>query len=356
MEFALKWTACDKATSVLAELGRTEDVMFSPSGRRLAVAGFRANRIAIFEIVIDTTANGDKVCLTDVVEIEAPTLDEPHGLCFLDEHTLVVANRHGDVEIFEAPAPGATMTRHHVSARQKFGGGSGRLIHTPGSVAAYPLDAHTVELLVCNNYSDTVTRHTLDRRRDYEATSDTVLLANQLDVPDGISISPDGAWMAVSNHNTHSVLLYDRSRTLHPGAEPDGILRNVLCPHGVRFTHDLEHILVADAGAPYVNVYAKNGKSWKGRRDPCSVFRVMDDTVFGRGRTNTQEGGPKGIDIDPRGQVLAATCESQPLAFFDLSKVVDGHCAPVHRHLRHLQWRIETVLFYKLGYIARKVA
>ncbi len=356
MDFALNWTACEKATSVLTELGRTEDVMFSPSGRRLAVAGFRANRIAIFEIVIDAGPNGNMVLLTDVVEIEAPTLDEPHGLCFLDEHTLVIANRHGDVETFEAPAPCATITRHCLSAQQKFGGGSGRLIRTPGSVAAYPLDAHTVELLVCNNYSDTVTRHILDRRRGYEATSDAVLLAHRLDCPDGISVSPDGAWIAVSNHNTHSVLLYERSRTLHSGAEPDGILRNVLCPHGVRFTPDLEHILVADAGAPYVNVYSRNGTSWKGRRDPCNLFRVMDKTVFGRGRNNPQEGGPKGIDIDPHGEVLAVTCESQPLAFFDLSNVVSGHCAPAHRHLRHLLWRIETVVFNKLGYIARKTA
>ena len=357
MDFALKWTACDKATSVLAEIGRTEDVMFSPSGRRLAVAGFRVNRIAIFEVVIDIAANGERVvCIADVVEIEAPTLDEPHGLCFLDEHTLVVANRHGNVEIFDAPAPCATMMRRHVSARQKLGDGSGRLIYTPGSVAAYPLDAHTVELLVCNNYSDTVTRHTLDRKRDYEATSDAVMLAHRLDVPDGISVSPDGSWIAVSNHNTHSVLLYERSRKLHPGAEPDGILRNVLCPHGVRFTHSLDHILVADAGAPYVNVYARNGTSWKGGRDPCSLFRVMDDTMFGRGRNNPQEGGPKGIDIDPRGKVLAVTCESQPLAFFDLSKVLGGNCAPAHRHLRHLQWRIEKAVFNKLGYIARKAA
>lgn len=330
--------------------------MFSPSGRRLAVAGFRANRIAIFEIAIDTVSNGNRVHLADVVEIEAPTLDEPHGLCFLDEHTLVVANRKGSVETFEVPAPSTTMTRHHVSARQKFVGGLDHLIYTPGSVATYPLDTHTVELLVCNNYANTVTRHTLDRKGDFEATSDALLLAHRLDIPDGISISPDGAWIAVSNHNSHSVLLYDRSRTLHPGAEPDGILRNVLCPHGVRFTRDLEHILVADAGAPYVNVYAKNGSSWKGKRDPCSLFRVMDDTVFGKGRHNPQEGGPKGIDIDPRGQVMAVTCESQPLAFFDLSNVVGIHRAPAHRHLRHLQWRIEELVFYKFGYIARKKA
>ena len=82
----------------------------------------------------------------------------------------------------------------------------------------------------------------------------------------------------------------------------------------------------------------------------------MDDTVFGRGRNNPQEGGPKGIDIDPRGQVLAVTCEFQPLAFFDLNKVSGDRCAPVNRHLRHFRWRIDTVLFNKLGYIARKAA
>ena len=98
MDFSLKWTASEKATSVLAELGRTEDVMFSPSGQRLAVAGFHVNRIAIFDIEINSSANDNIVTLTDVVEIDAPTLNEPHGLCFLDEQTLVVANRHGKVE------------------------------------------------------------------------------------------------------------------------------------------------------------------------------------------------------------------------------------------------------------------
>ena len=242
------------------------------------------------------------------------------------------------------------MTRYYTTAKPKIGESS-QLIHTPGSVAAYSLDANMIELLVCNNYSNTVTRHTLDRRHEYEANSDAVLLSHRLDIPDGISFSPDGAWIAISNHNTHSVLLYDRSRTLHPDSEPDGILRNVLCPHGLRFTPDLEHILVADASAPYVNVYAKNGTSWRGKREPHSVFRVMDDTVFGRGRNNPQEGGPKGIDIDPQGKVIAVTCEWQPLAFFDLSNVVRNHFAPANRHLRQLKWRVDQAVFNKLGYI-----
>lgn len=330
--------------------------MFSPSGRRLAVAGYLVNRIAVFEIATDVAANGGGVRLADVVEIEAPSLNEPHGLCFLDEHTLVVANRHGKVEIFDVPAPSLAATRRHVSARQTFGGGPGRLIRTPGSVAAIALDAHSVELLVCNNYSDTVTRHVLDRSRDYAATSDEILLSNRLDVPDGICVSPDGAWIAVSNHNTHSVLLYERSRALNADSAPDGILRNVLCPHGVRFTADLEHVLVADAGAPYVNVYEKSGASWKGTRDPACLFPVMSESVFGRGRHNPQEGGPKGIDIDPRGNVLVATCETQPLAFFDLSAAVCRRGAPANRHRRVLQWRIATAMFNKLGYLARKAA
>lgn len=356
MSSPIEWSACEKARDVLARLGRTEDVMFSPSARRLAVAGFHADRIAVFEIAVEASPRSTVVRLTDAVEVEAPTLHEPHGLCFLDEHTLAVANRSGAVEIFDAPAPGASATQSPLQSRRSISGGTERLIRTPGSVAAFPIDADTLELLVCNNYSHTVSRHTLDRRADYAVRSDEVLLARGMSIPDGICVSPDGAWLAVSNHNTHNVFLYDRARPLRPGSEPDGILRNVLCPHGVRFTADLEHVLVADAAAPCINVYEKNGSSWKGTRDPAALFPVMDDAVFRRGRHNPQEGGPKGIDIHPEGTVLVSTCETEPLAFFALADVLRGGLAPVHRHRRYVQWRLAMAMFSKLGVMAGKPA
>lgn len=279
MKGEVHYTASTAAQRVIATLGRTEDVKFSPSNRRLAVAGFHQNRITVFDAAIGRSADKTQVALGGVVEIESATLRGPHGLCFLDEDTVAVANREGSVEVFSLPAAEA-MTRGAAVARQTIRGVATCPTHTPGSVAAVALDDDTIELLVCNNYANTVTRHLLDKRRDFAATADEVLLENRLDVPDGISVSPDHGWIAISNHNTHSVLLYDRRRGLTRDSEPDGVLRNVLCPHGVLFTPDQEFILVADAGARYVNVYKKGAPTWQGTREPVRLFPAMTEEVF----------------------------------------------------------------------------
>jgi len=352
MSGAVQYTASDAVRRVIDALGRTEDVQFSPSQRRLAVAGFHANRIAVFAVEIARVAGPPRVTLNGVVEIESATLRGPHGLCFLDEDTLVIANREGSLEVLAVPAPGAASDGSASARRTVTGGASGRII-APGSVAARMLDADTVELLVCNNYANSVTRHVLDRRRGFAETSDGLLLQHRLEVPDGICFSPDSRWIAVSNHDTHSVLLYDRRHGLGPEREPDGVLRNILCPHGVRFTFDQEFILVADAAARYVNVYKKEGETWCGTRDPVRLFEVMSPEVFARGRFNPQEGGPKGIDISKDTNVLVSTCESQTLAFFDLDEVLRVAEAPESRLKRYLQWRLSEAIFNRLGYVAR---
>jgi 6-phosphogluconolactonase (cycloisomerase 2 family) len=352
MSAEVQYSASVAAQRVIADLGRTEDVQFSPSNRRLAVAAFHHNRIAVFDVAITRCAGKPQVALNGVVEIEDETLKGPHGLCFLDEDTLVVANRDGSVELFRVPAAGAS-TKSSATRRRTVPGGPLARIVTPGSVAAAPLDDDTIELLVCNNYVNSVTRHVLDRHGDFVATADETLLQRGLDVPDGICFSPDRRWVAVSNHNTHSVLLYDRSRRLGPDAEPDGLLRNVLCPHGVRFTFDQEFILVADAAARYVNVYKKDGETWSGTRDPVRLFEVVTPEVFARGRLNPQEGGPKGIDISRDTNVLVTTTELQTLAFFDVDAVIRAAEAPENRLKRYLQWRLSEAIFNRLGYMAR---
>jgi hypothetical protein len=45
---------------------------------------------------------------------------------------------------------------------------------------------------------------------------------------------------------------------------------------------------------------------------------VMDEETFARGHQTPEEGGPKGLDLHPRTNVLAVTAECLPLAFFDL--------------------------------------
>jgi DNA-binding beta-propeller fold protein YncE len=350
MSHEVQHSASKSAQRILETLGRTEDVQFSPSNRRLAVAGFSANRIAVFDIAIRSAAGRKTVALGDAVEVEAPTLRSPHGVCFLDENTVAVANREGTVQVLDLPS-GKSHERVVVAARQELVGAADGRIDTPGSLAAVALDEDTLELLVCNNYVNTVTRHILDRRHDYAALSDERLLEELLSVPDGICVSPDGRWVAVSNHATHSVLLYDRTMPLSPRRAPDGVLRNVLCPHGVRFTSGQKHILVADASAPFVNVYEKGTSSWHGTRDPVRLFRVMDEDVFRRGRHNPSEGGPKGIDISKDMSVLVVTSEHQSLAFFDVGQVVQTSEAPENRLTRYVRWRLLNAWFRRLGHM-----
>jgi len=332
------------ARAVLEGLGRTEDVAFSPDGRRLALAGYARHRIAVFDVTVTASDEGRKVVVTGVVELAAETLDHPHGLCFLDDGAVAVANRTGGVHVYPIPASDVASPPRAAVPMQTIKGGTAAPIHTPGSVSVFALGDGTCELLVCHTYSNVVSRHVLDKDRGWASTHDEVLLRRGLAVPDGICHSADGAWIAVSNHNTHEVLLYRRSRALGPEAEPDAVLRNVICPHGVRFTPDGRHVLVADAHAPCVNVYARPSSDWSGVLDPVAMAPVLDRAAYLRGRQNPEEGGPKGIDIEARSGVLACTTEFQTLAFFDIDDVLSSRAPLASRHPRYLGWRLARAI------------
>ncbi|HEX6118967.1 MAG TPA: hypothetical protein VFZ03_05895, partial [Dongiaceae bacterium] len=311
------YTAPDGVQQVIGSLGRTEDVKFSPSNRRLAVAAFNNSRIAVFDTEIVVAAGGAvEVALTGAAEISSPCLNYPHGLDFLDDQTLAVASRKGDVAIFKLPSGTGAFD---LPPAEILRAGKASLLDAPGSLAvARRHDEGFHELLVCNNAGHSVTRHRVDCGADRRIADGEILLRRWLNLPDGICISPDAQWIAVSNHNTHDVLIYRSTPSLDEHADPDGVLRCVHFPHGLRFTADGRHIIVADAGAPYVHIYASEGGDWAGARTPVRSVRIMDEAVFMRGRHNPQEGGPKGVDIDRGMNVLVATSEYQPLAFLDL--------------------------------------
>ena len=322
-------SASPEVARVLARLGRTEDVTFSPGGRRLAVAGYAHNSILILDIAIAAAPERKSVALTDCVELSAPGFARPHGVAFIDEDTVVVANREGGVVVLKVPRaqPGARALV--VPALDTMQGN--RWVSSPGSVSASRIDAGRHALLVCNNYAHYVSRHVLDARDGLAVAHNELLLSKGLNVPDGVAVSRDNRWIAVSSHGTHGVLLYDASRPLDYRSEPSGILDKVNSPHGVRFTPDDEFVIVADAGAPCLHVYARNGGSWTGTREPVASYRVMDDATFLRGRHNPEEGGPKGIDIDPQARVVVTTCESQALTFFDAVEVLAVRASVTHR-------------------------
>lgn len=298
--------------AVLAALGRTEDIRFSPGNRRLAIAAFNRHRVAVFDVDV---ADG-RIALTRAVELCSPHLKRPHGLDFIDDDTLIVANREGGVCVFRLPSQEAHAAICEVVPIQMTQG-----LESPGSVW---VDHASGEVLICNNASSCVTRHIVQREEDGALRGHQVLLRKWLDVPDGITVSHDRRWLAVSNHNTHNVLIYERRDGLGPESDPDCILRGAHYPHGLRFSADDRFLILADAAAPYIHVYARDGEGWRGVRNPVATVRVMDDDLFQRGRNNPQEGGPKGVDLDRSGSVLAVTSECQPLAFFRLPALLEA--------------------------------
>ncbi len=210
------------------------------------------------------------------------------------------------------------MRTHEVLPIARWPANGTTLLNTPGSVAVTRVKEDVGEVLICNNYGHTVTRHLLDRAAGGAIRNSEILLHKYLNIPDGVSVSPDRRWIAVSNHTTHNVLLYENSPALNSDAKPDGILRCVQYPHGLRFSADGRHLFVADAGAPYLHIYTQDSDQWRGVHHPVATMRIMDEAVFQRGRHNPEEGGPKGLDIDASSKILVVTSECQPLAFFDV--------------------------------------
>jgi hypothetical protein len=118
------------------------------------------------------------------------------------------------------------------------------------------------------------------------------------------------------------VMLYDRAMSTDEHRDPDGILRGALYPHGLRFTADDQFLFVADGGRPYIHVYERGHQSWRGVKRPIASVRVKDDDLFLRWLL-PRHGGPKGLDLDRNGRVLALTSEGQPLIFCDVARLLD---------------------------------
>lgn len=318
----IEFKASDGVRAALSNLGRTEDVRFSPDNRLLAIAGFGRNRCLILRIDIEHGPTGPGIFIADHMELTSSGIGEVHGIDFVDDRTLAIANRNGLVAILKLPE-GELAGRHcHVEPVRQIRGSPFCKLETPGSVAVKRETNGRLSLLVCNNYAHQVTRHVLSRR-SYRPWRNRVLLKRGLDLPDGIALSHNGQWIAVSSHNTNDIKMFYASAPLGPETEPAGILRNAIYPHGLRFTPDDRHILVADAGSPVIYVYDCE-TDWRGSRAPSRRIVVLDDDTFMRGRTNIQEGGPKGLDIDRSNNVVAITCEEQTLAFFPLASILGG--------------------------------
>jgi hypothetical protein len=320
--------ADETVQAALGRIGRTEDVAFSPSGRRIAIAALLTDRILLVDVEAGSERGSGPVRLTAAVEVGSSALRCPHGLAWLGDEHLIVANREGAVTLFEIPPEGTGPARLDLDPALTIGHPEAPVI-TPGSLSAFDLGAGLFELLVCNNYVHTVSRHLLDLRAGFAAVATDILLAEGIDVPDGVAHSPSGRWLAVSNHYDHCVHLYRNTGELRRNSAPCGRLTGLEYAHGLRFSADETMLVVADSGAPFIQLFRAEKGDWEGERAPSLSLKVMTDEEFESGRDNPEEGGSKGLDLSPDGRLLALTCSQLPLAFFDFAAIAGPiACAP----------------------------
>lgn len=309
------FSAAEEVLKALAEVGRTEDIQFSPDGRRLAVAGLQENRVLILEIERMVAEPAWDIRFSRATTLKSASFEKPHGLAWIDNEVLLVANREGCIPIVRAPllANSSELLVHPI---QVLGASEADYVSTPGSVSLRRLGQDIIEVLICNNFVHTVSRHFLSSEGFSILASETVV-DQGLSVPDGVAYSRSGGWIAVSNHYDHSVFLY-RADQLGHSSSPAGTLRGIGYPHGLSFTPDDRALFVADAGAPYVHLFVAKEGDWGGTRIPVSSIKIMDDETFARGHYNPEEGGPKGLTVSPDGNLICLTHEEQPLVFFDV--------------------------------------
>ena len=314
---SVAFSAARDVQAAIARIGRTEDVQFSPGGRRLALPGLKTNRLLVLDVEAEAGAVPPKVSLTGFLEVECDAFSAPHGVAWLDESILIVANREGLVSVVALPADRKDASIS-VEPVRTIGGDGADLVKTPGSLIVSSVGLGLVELIVCNNYVDHVTRHLLDRRDSCAVIASELLLDDGIAVPDGIARSRCGRWLAVSNHDHRNVLLFRNDQRIARSAEPQGSLAGISYPHGLEFSGDGRSLIVADAGAPFVRLFRSEDGDWAGPRDPSESIRVLGSADFRRGNHTPREGGPKGIDLSRDNRLMVTSCESRPLAFFDM--------------------------------------
>jgi hypothetical protein len=341
-DFEISLDAPPRVRDALQRIGRTEDVSFSPSNRRMALACFGRNTIAVADVAINGTSGRPHVAIAGVAEFSSPHLRTPHGVDFLDDDTIIVGNRGGNAVAFRLPSNGSAGSDSDVQPIAALPGNEFELVNAPGSIAIIRAPGAPAEVLICNNGRNSVTSHTVENE-PFRVLSNDTLLRRLLDFPDSAAVTEDNRWIAISNHDSHVVMLYQRTPSLSEGSDPQCILRGTLYPHGLQFSADGRYLFVADAGRPCVHVYARDGEAWRGAQYPKMSMRVMSDDIFESGGLDPARRGAKGIAVDNYGHVLAVTYENQPVAFFDIAAMLESDTGNYPNDELLLSYEVETL-------------
>jgi len=264
---------------------RFEGVAFSSTGNILGVATSDANSVQLFR-----RRDGRRFEEQPYTTISG--LKYPHDLAFGRSNNralLAIAERRGAIAVYQEGPDGAFGDVPSCV----LSGAEARLNYTDGVAFVPPYDDHVA---ACNLERGAITFYgqALERAGKFRATPVLELAHESMGGPDGLAFSGDGRWLAVANHEAHSISLFERRGPSY-GPEPTTVIQDpdLRHPHSVAFTKG-GHLIATSAGTNFFSVYRLENSV------PERICRqtVNDESVFHQVNTaNKQEGGPKGVAI-----------------------------------------------------------
>jgi hypothetical protein len=321
----LNAVACVGLDESLGESLRTEDVRFSPSGRVLAAA---ATNGVVLLFAVDASTR--PIRIGRFTELHSSGFASPHGVDVLGDDLIVVANRAGWLTFHRVPSADDWRDRMDVETLLEMDAAcfgrkgatrnlNGRnVLCGPGSVRV-----RGSQLFVACNKENTVTAHRYRLRPgDVEIDAGEIVAQSGLEIPDGIALSSDGRWLAVSNHNDHGVEIVRLVDGKRSASLRDAGLRY---PHGLCFDPAGRALYVADAGERALHSFVSETGAWdqSSARSTFTMpavdmeaFRKTKDSIAEE-RFRKLEGGIKGVDVDRTGRLVVTTCRHQTLRFFE---------------------------------------
>lgn len=269
----------------VSKIGRVESVKLSPNLKKIAYASFDLNKIIIFDIKIIKK----NIYFEEVVFVDCDFFNEPHDFSWIDNKTIIVANRSGAAILFDVP-------KKSQNIKPKL------IIHEAekSNAVCFIKEDSKIKLFFCNVYHEIIQ---VDIDEKLEKIFKKIKLKNDLKVPDGLAINLSKNQIAIANALKNNIIIYDINK--HDSFELHGSQR----PHGLSFVLD-RFLLSSGGGDQFINVWDLEQKK--------IIFKIKaleKNQYLLRG--NDFEGGIKGIFYSSELNLLFLTCPNAPFLIFD---------------------------------------
>ena len=319
----------------LADLGRTEDLQFSPDNRGSPSPGSAHHRVLLVDLAIGVQGGA--------VERRGDRADRAAAHRACASRTASASSTTapwswrtaaGKRPIFSLPPPACGVRQLEVEPvrddreRASATVSPPRARWRPGRWRALPVRGRGLQQLRQHRSRDTwwtiVTATACCTARSSSPTG--------LDIPDGVSVSGDRRWLAVEQPQPPTASCSSGARPTSPRTRRRAAelarRRPTRTACGSPTTGATSWSPTRRA-AVHRHVYAAEGGDWSRRPRP-------DRHAPGDGRrdlpasvaTTRRRADPKGLDIDRTSSLLAVTSEHQPLALFDARAVLTAAHRP----------------------------